>query len=77
MKKFISLFVIPLLLVCSCDDWFGIDGPDDDSPGSYTDAPVDPVTPAAWAVRAASAPAGSKKGVRMVRAPFVFPGFCP
>lgn len=45
MKKFISLFVFPLLLVCSCDDWFGVDWPQDDTPESYVDTPVDPVTP--------------------------------
>ena len=45
MKKFISLFVIPLLLVCSCDDWFEFDWTGEDTPGAYTDTPVDPVTP--------------------------------
>ena len=46
MKRLAFLLLIPLLLVCSgCDDWFEILFPDDDTPESYIDSPVDPVVP--------------------------------
>jgi len=45
MKRSAFLFLIPLLLVCSCDDWFEFDWTGEDTPGAYTDTPVDPVTP--------------------------------
>ncbi len=45
MKRSAFLFLIPLLLICSCDDWFEFDWTGEDTPGAYTDAPVDPVTP--------------------------------
>ena len=37
MKRLAFLFLTPLLLVCSCDDWFGVDWPQDDTPESYVD----------------------------------------
>lgn len=49
MKRSAFLFLIPLLLICSCDDWFSdwLDSPwtENDNIENYVDTPVDPVTP--------------------------------